>query len=293
MFRLAKAELFKLSKNRTFKVLCVVAICLSIIVFVMTTSVFDKIIEKATMGMSQEEAQRMLDLGFSGSDKEQIVIPGSFGVHLNAKDPFNPTVPEVFSSSFGEGLIEVLIGILIAAFLAKEYSEGTIKNILAYGKNRSEFYLSKFIAIVVAIIVILFCLILIPTIGSFIINGWGEPFKTSQLVRMIVSFFLTVISNASVAALLMIIAISVKSNGGTIGITVGMFVLFPSIISFIYGLNKVFDKIYEITPYYNNKVAISLYASNGDLIKSLIVSLITIIISLFVGIQIFKKQDVK
>ena len=91
----------------------------------------------------------------------------------------------------------------------------------------------------------------------------------------------------------MIINISVKSNGGTIGITVGMFVLFPSIISFIYGLNKVFDKIYEITPYYNNKVAISLYASNGDLIKSLIVSLITIIISLFVGIQIFKKQDVK
>ena len=48
-----------------------------------------------------------------------------------------------------------------------------------------------------------------------------------------------------------------------------------------------------MTPYYNNKVAISLYASNGDLIKSLIVSLITIIISLFVGIQIFKKQDVK
>ena len=37
------------------------------------------------------------------------------------------------------------------------------------------------------------------------------------------------------------------------------------------GLNKVFDKIYEMTPYYNNKVAISLYASNGDLIKSLIV----------------------
>ena len=56
---------------------------------------------------------------------------------------------------------------------------------------------------------------------------------------------------------------------------------------------KKFDKIYEITPYYNNKVAISIYASNGDLIKSLIVSLLTIIISLFVGIQIFKKQDVK
>ena len=186
-----------------------------------------------------------------------------------------------------------MIGILIAAFLAKEYSERTIKNVLAYGKSRTEFYLAKFIAIIIAIIILLACLVLISTIGSGIINGWGESFKVSQLLHLIRTFFLAVISNASVAAILMIIAILIKSNGGTIGITVGIFVFLPSIISFLYGSNKVFDKIYEITPFYNNQLAISIYASNGQLIKSLIISLITIIVALFIGIELFKKQDIK
>ncbi len=38
------------------------------------------------------------------------------GMHINAKDIFNPTVSEVFHSSFGSGVTEILIGILIAAF---------------------------------------------------------------------------------------------------------------------------------------------------------------------------------
>jgi len=294
MLKLVKAELFKLSKNKTFKVLCIVSILLSILMFIMTTSIFDKIIEEATSSMPEAESEQMLNsLNFNGNGEEQVVTPGGMGIHLVAKDTFNPTVPEVFHSSFGTGLTEILIGILIAAFLAKEYSQGTIKNILAYGKSRTEFYLAKFITIVIAIIIILFCLVLVSTIGSSIINGWGETFKTSQLLHMVISFLLSIISNASIAAILMMIAIAVKSNGSTIGITVGIFVVFPSIISFVYGLNKVFDKIYQITPFYNNQVAVSIYASNGDLIKSLLVSLITIIISLFVGIQIFKKQDVK
>ena len=292
MLRLVKAELFKLFKNRTFKVLCIVSIVLSILTFIMTTSVFDKMLKESISNMSQEDAKQMEQM-LDSSGGEQIVVPGSLGLHLNAKDIFNPTVSEVFHSSFGAGLTEILIGILVAAFLAKEYSQGTIKNILAYGKSRTEFYLAKFITISIAIAVILACLVLVSTIGSGIINGWGEPFEASQLLNMIETFFLAVLSNASIASILMIIAIKVKSNGATIGITAGIFVIFPSIISFIYGLNKVFDKIYEITPFYNNQLAVSIYASNGDLIKSLIISVVTIIIALFVGIQIFKKQDIK
>ena len=291
MIRLVKAELFKLSKNRTFKILSIIAIFLSILIFIMTTSVFDKLVEESINQISKEQAEQMLNLGTN--TENQVVIPGNMGMHINAKDIFNPTVSEVFHSSFGSGVTEILIGILIAAFLAKEYSERTIKNVLAYGKSRTEFYLAKFIAIIIAIIILLACLVLISTIGSGIINGWGETFKVSQLLHLIRTFFLAVISNASVAAILMIIAILIKSNGGTIGITVGIFVFLPSIISFLYGSNKVFDKIYEITPFYNNKLAISIYASNGQLIKSLIISLITIIVALFIGIELFKKQDIK
>ena len=111
------------------------------------------------------------------SESDAIVTPGQLGVQLQAKDMMNPTAIEIYHSSFGSGVIEVLIGILVAALMAKEYSQGTIKNFLAYGKKREEFYLAKFIAIVVAIAIILAVMTILPTIVSTIINGWGQAFE--------------------------------------------------------------------------------------------------------------------
>lgn len=293
MVRVMKAELFKLFKNRTFKVLCIVSLVLSIFTFIMTTSVMDNLIKEATKGMSKEQQQQMIDTISSSSNNKQVVTPGSIGMHIGGKDPLNPTVLEVFHSAFGVGVTEILMGIFVAAFLAKEYSNRTIKNALSYGKKRSKFYLSKFGAIVIGIAIILACLVVIPTVGSGIINGWGETFKVSQIGGIIGTFIAALLSNASVVAIIMIIAIAIKSNGGTIGISVGIFILLPTVGSFLYGINKVFDKIYEVTPFYNVQLSTSIYASNGDLIKSVIVSLITIVLSLLIGNEIFKKQDIK
>lgn len=292
MLRLIKAELFKLFKNRTFKVLCIVSICLSLITFVMTTSIMDKLLNEAMESLSEEEANQMMDV-LNSSGNEEVVTPGSMGLQIKAKDPMNPTTKEIFHSSFGIGISEVLIGILVAAFLAKEYTNRTIKNILAYGKKRSQFYLAKFSALVVAIVILLAALTIIPTVGNTIINGWGESFEVSQLLGMFGTFIASVITNSAVAALVMIIAILAKSNGGTIGIVVGVFILLPTIASYIYGINNVFDKIYEVTPFYNNQLANSIYATNGDVLRAIIIAIITMVIALIAGISIFKKQDIK
>lgn len=136
MIRVMKAELFKLFKNKCFKVLCIVSLVLSIGVFVMTTSVMDNLMKEATKGMSKEQQQQMMDTISSSSDDKQVVTPGTLGMHLGGKDPLNPTVLEVFHSAFGVGVTEILIGIFVASFLAKEYSNKTIKNSLSYGKKR-------------------------------------------------------------------------------------------------------------------------------------------------------------
>ena len=47
MYRLIKAEIFKLFKNKTFKVLCIVAIILSIITIVMTSIMTEDFFIKA------------------------------------------------------------------------------------------------------------------------------------------------------------------------------------------------------------------------------------------------------
>lgn len=293
MLKAIQAELYKLFKNRTFKVLIFVTVLLSSMTIVMCSPVFDQILSDSLGNMPEEQKQILMEQMTSISESDEIVTPGQLGVHLEAKDIMNPTAIEVYHASFGSGVIEILIGILVAALMAKEYSQGTIKNFLAYGKKREEFYLAKFIAIVVGVAIILAVMTILPTIASTIMNGWGQAFEFSQLLGMIKTFIASLIASSAVAALAMVIATLVKSNGATIGITVAIFIGVPTFAGFLYGIYPWFDRVYEVLPFYNSALATSIKAGNGDLLRSVVIALVTIIISLLAGIRIFKAQDIK
>ena len=293
MLKAIQAELYKLFKNRTFKVLIFVTVLLSSMTIVMCSSVFEQILSDSLENLPEDQKQIFMEQMTSISESDEIVTPGQLGVHLEAKDIMNPTAIEVYHASFGSGVIETLIGILVAALMAKEYSQGTIKNFLAYGKKREEFYLAKFIAIVVGVAIILAVMTILPTIASTIMNGWGQAFEFSQLLGMIKTFIASLIASSAVAALAMVIATLVKSNGATIGITVAIFIGVPTFAGFLYGIYPWFDRVYEVLPFYNSALATSIKAGNGDLLRSVVISLITISISLFAGIKIFKAQDIK
>lgn len=293
MLKAIQAELYKLFKNRTFRVLIFVTVLLSSMTIVMCSSVFDQILSDSLGSMPEDQKQALIEQMESISESDSVVTPGQLGVHLEAKDIMNPTAIEVYHSSFGSGVIEILIGILVAALMAKEYSQGTIKNFLAYGKKREEFYLAKFIAIVVGVAIILAVMTILPTIVVTIMNGWGESFEFSQVLGMIKTFVVSVVASSAVAAIAMVIATLVKSNGATIGITVAIFIGVPTFGGFLYGIYPWFDRVYEVLPFYNSALATSIKAGNGDLLRSVVISLITISISLFVGIRVFKAQDIK
>lgn len=293
MLKAIQVELYKLFKNRTFKVLICVAVLLSTLTVVMCSSVFEKILNDSLGNMPQDQKEVLMEQLTSMSESEAIVTPGQLGIQLQAKDMMNPTSIEVYHASFGSGVIEIIIGILVGALIAKEYSQGTIKNFLAYGKRREEFYLAKFVSMVIAVTIILAVMTILPTIVVTLMNGWGKAFEISQLLGMIKTFVASVIAGSAVAALAMIIATLVKSNGATIGITVAIFIGIPTLAGFLYGIYPWFDRVYEVLPFYNSALATSIKAGNGDLLRSVIISLVTIAISLFVGIKIFKSQDIK
>ena len=293
MLKAIQAELYKLFKNRRFKVLICVAVLLSTLTVVMCSSVFEKILNDSLGNMPQDQKEVLMEQLTSMSESEAIVTPGQLGIQLQAKDMMNPTSIEVYRASFGSGVIEIIIGILVGALIAKEYSQGTIKNFLAYGKRREEFYLAKFVSMVIAVTIILAVMTILPTIVVTLMNGWGQAFEISQLLGMIKTFVASVIAGSAVAALAMIIATLVKSNGATIGITVAIFIGIPTLARFLYGIYSWFDRVYEVLPFYNSALATSIKAGNGDLLRSVIISLVTIAISLFVGIKIFKSQDIK
>lgn len=295
MLRLINAEIYILFKSRVFKVLCVVAIVMALILIGMSKLVSSEDFIKSNLkGMTPEQQQQVMQQLQSANDENAPVVQtGNLGFHISSKDIFHPKASEIFYGSFGAGVIEILMAVLIGGMVAGEYSSGTIKNILAYGKKREYYYISKLIAITVGLIVILGIMVTLATIGCTLMFGWGKPFDAGGVVELLKVFGSASIVAMAVISLLMIVATLVKSNGSTIGIGIVAFSVLPTIISFLYGKYAWFDKLYEITPSYNWALTTSIRATNGDLLKAIMVSLITILIAAAGGIMIFKKQDIK
>jgi ABC-2 type transport system permease protein len=295
MLRLINAEIYILFKSRTFKVLCIIAIMMALLSVGMTKLISSEDFLKSSLkGMPPEQQEQFLkQLKSSNSENAPLVQPGSLGVHTNSKDMFHPTGKEIFHGSFGAGIIEILMAVLIGAMVASEYSSGTIKNILAYGKKREQYYISKLIAITLGLIVILGIMVTLTTVVGALMFGFGEPFNIAQLLHLLKVFGVAVIVGMAINSLLMLLATLVKSNGSTIGIGIVALVLIPTIISFLYGNYDWFDKIYEATVTYNWALVTSIRSTNGDILKAVVTSLITLVIATAGGIMVFKKQDIR
>ena len=109
--------------------LCIVAILLGLLNVVMNNVINEEFLSKSLgTQVSEEQMESLIN-----NDSDEIISPGSLGFHTGgAKDPFNLTAVEAFHVSFGSGIMEILIAVLVGTMVAKEYSEGTIKNTLAY-----------------------------------------------------------------------------------------------------------------------------------------------------------------
>lgn len=295
MLRLIHAEIYKLFRTRTFKVLCLVSLLLALLVIGLTklTSSED-FIKNSLKGMSQQQQEQYINqLKDMNSQATSKVTLGSIGLHYNGKDMFHPTAREIFYGSFGSGVMEILLAVLVGAVVATEYSSGTIKNILAYGKKREHYYISKLIAISIGFVILLGIMVTVSTVGSTILFGWGVPFDLAQALQIIKVFIAATIVGLGTISLLMLLATLVKSNGTIILLGVVVFSILPAVISFLYGRYTWFDKIYESTVSYNWTLATFIHSTNSDILKTMAVGIITLLIASAAGIAVFKKQDIK
>lgn len=294
MRRLIKAEIYKLFKGKTFKILCAVAMILAAVVTYESCFMTEESYMNTLGDISIEEKLEKVEAMKQRSQESPLVQPGQLGINTGgSEDPFDVTPMEVFHISFGVGVVEILISILVAFMFAKEYSQRTIKNTLAYGKKREAFYISKLIAIVVGISIIVAIMVLIPTVVTTFTKGWIGNFEFSHILEILRTYLGAMILYTAIASILMLVVVLVKSSGATIGISVAMFIFVPTFLAFSYGQYDWFDKLYELTIFYNTALVTAIKSTSGDILKAVSVGLTTLLLSSLVGITIFKKQDIK
>ncbi|MDT8716915.1 ABC transporter permease subunit [Clostridium sp. 19966] len=294
MFRLIKAEAYVLFKTKAFRVLCVIALLIAFMTIGISKLMSSEdFIKSSLKGMTTQQQEQFMK-SLQSKDSDPIVSSGSgMGIHIQAKDIFHPTGKEIFHSAFGSGVMEILLSVLVGAMVAKEYSSGTIKNILAYGKKREQYYIAKLLACTIGFAVMLAIILFVTAIEVCAIFGWGSSFNVQEALGIVEIFLAATVLGMAIIALLMLVATLFKSNGATIGIGIVGFTILPTVFSFLYGKYSWFDKLYESTTSYNWALATSVRAADNDVLKASIVGIITLIIASSAGIFIFKKQDIK
>lgn len=294
MLRMIKAEIYKLFKSKAFKVLCGITILL-IVVIVSVTSFMTKERYLETLGnIPEEEKIIQVEAIIRDAQEGDVVIPGQLGFNSNGtKDPFNVTPIEVFHTSFGIGVVEILISVLVASMFAKEYSSGTLKNTLAYGKKRYQFYIAKLISITIGISIIVALLVTIPTIITIFTKDWIGNFEISHLVEIMKTYLSAMVLYTGIISIIMLIVTIVKSKATTIAISVLVFIFVPTSLAFRYGRGDWFDKLYELSIFYNTALATAIKSTNENLLQAIAIGLLTLVVCTLLGIKVFEKQDIK
>lgn len=297
MFRLIHAEIYKLFKTRIFIILCIISILLGLLVVGSSKiASSEDIIRSSLQGMTKQQQDQFIAQmknSATNNSTDSLFKGGNMGIHFTSEDIFHPKAREIFHASFGSGIIEILISILVANLIAKEYSSGTIKNILAYGKKREHYYISKLIAISIGFTILLGIMVAVGTLGSTLFFSWGVPFTGVELLGIIKTFAIAVLIGIAITSFIMLISTLLRSSALTIAIGIVVFSSIASLLGALYGHFTWFDKIYRCTLAYNWAVGTSLRASGADMFRAVVVSIITLIITLILGILVLKKQDIK
>ena len=186
MSRLVKFELSKLKKQKSLFI-CTGAMVISLFLSVLMTWGMEKL---GAMIMGPDNVMALL-----GSDFITIVL-----------------------QSANNGSIAMIGGIVVAIFVCSEYSQGTIKNIVARGYSRTKIYFAKFVAVSVMISAMYIVAIIFGALFGILFYGFSAPADMSwigslavQLVATVAlgafSFFMSAVFKKMAPAIILILVI--------------------------------------------------------------------------------------
>lgn len=192
MGRLVKFELSKLKKQKSL------FICTGVMVITLFLNVL------TLWGMIKLQAiMAAPELG-AGGDNIMALLGGDF-------------ITTVLQAA-NNGSLAMIGGVVIAIFVCSEYSQGTIKNIVARGYSRTKIYFAKFIAVSVMISAMYLVAIIFGALFGLLFFGFSSPADMSWIGSLVVqliasialgafAFFMSAVFKKMAPAIILILVI--------------------------------------------------------------------------------------
>lgn len=203
----------------------------------------------------------------------------------------------------------IIVIISVCLFITIEYNAGTLKNIAARGFKREYIFLSKLIVCIVEAFIITICFAVSCVIFGLIFLPVGD-FGNGYFTELFIIYGVDILILIGYVSLIAMVAYIIRTNGGTIAITLCAHYLVPIIISMFNVVTIIndtsgsdIDKMMSYTSNQYGQIAyywigtlggtVSESYHNGTIYIPILVALAYIVVSCAIGMSVFKKRDIK
>jgi len=257
MFNMISAELYKLRKSKSFWIMLAVVVGFSGFMSV----IFGVMPAEDLMGLRPESASEML-IGALPSNIQPIIF--------------------------------VLV-VFVVLLVNTDFDSGTHRNPLAVGVTRLEYFIAKFVAVVIACAVFVVAAVMTTGLVYLAFEPWGDMFNFGNFIASIGVGYLILLAQGT---LFMAVALITRKLGATLGIVFGYLVLDMIVGTFIVMMEETSDVVRmlaNILPgpaaYYLTGLATGI-ADTGKVIMVIVVSVVMIIVLSVVSVRSLVKRDV-
>lgn len=186
----------------------------------------------------------------------------------------------------------LIVSTLAGFYIANEFSQsGVIKNQIITGHKRTHIFLAKFLSLSFGAFIVAVVIPLITALGLVMLHGMGDILALSNFLYLGRAYSLFTLQFLCLTAIVLLIAVVTEDSGKTIIFTlllsVGMFIIEKFV-------SKPFiTMLYEHTFFYQFSEAFKWELTSGEIVKSILIGLISLVAILLCGMLVFKKKEIK
>lgn len=255
MNNLLRAEWYKINRNKTFWTLIITMITLSTLLHVLI----------------------MTDWWFmSGTPFDRAGLS-----KLNALSVL--IVPLFFN---------ILVSTLAGFFIATEFTPHSVmKNQIISGNKRSHIFIAKYLVFTIGAFIVTIAIPFVAAVGVYVLVGEGDLFTVSNLIYLGRAYSLFTIHFFSFTGIVFLIAIVTEDSGKTILYTLILSIVMFAIEKFV--TNSLVKAIYDHTFFYHFNEAFQYTMTSSEIIKSILIGLISFVVIILFGTFMFQRKEIK
>ena len=194
----------------------------------------------------------------------------------------------------GTSVNAMWFGAFAGFFIASEFQNGGIRNILALGKNRAYVFMAKVISMILCIAILLCVIVIVQIIGNSIVTGFGSKSLIEFTVFLLKNFTHLVVFHLAYAGFFTMFAFITQKAGLTILFSFcfeALILVCGGFFENFKGMNlKPFLQLFP--HYYYTKIDFNL-TNDQFFVNGYIVCLLYFLVPVIISILIFKRTDIK